>query len=606
MKSPRLFYVVGILLLLTSATAFSATHTVGSIGADFTSVQAAINGSAASDNISLLANNTFTESVNIDRILTIIGVDTSAKIHGSITINANSVTLQTFVVYGSSGDGISASGRSSLTFNSVVSRNNTGSGLQLTNCSTITLTDCIFSKNLDQGFNAVGGAGTYTLTRVHADTNGTGINGSGINLDGMSTVTLTDLSANGNHHHGLSVGDGATGVTISGGTFTGNGTAGDATTGGGINFIASGHTTTSGITLSGIVNSSNNTTAGIYIFSDNATVNAINTVAIGATGSITLSNNGSSNETYSGGAGVLVYGIVSGVTIANTTFTKGAAPGGGLLNLGDGTQAGSPSGTQVAGSTFNDYTSAYPAVTLTDGRGHSSPSATNDVAATNCTFRFPVAVKVFLQGPFAGPAMNTLLGANIPLPQPYSGAPFSYSGTEHPLSIPTGTVDWVLLQLRATYNGAAVAQRAAFLKSDGTILDTNGVANVSLTETLSSGYTISNYIIIKHRNHLAIMSASAQTLPNDASAYDFTTAQAKAYGTNPMAALTGSVFGMFAGDADQDGQITSSDFDVWLPNARSALNGYATTDIDLDSQVTSSDFDIWLPNARSAVSTQVP
>ena len=202
-----------------------------------------------------------------------------------------------------------------------------------------------------QGFNATGGS-SYSLSGVIANNNGnTTPQGSGINITNITgPSTVTNCTANNNHYHGLSAGDGTSGLTISGGTFHWKRyRAGNATTGGGINIIAENTTTTSNITVQGSVTSSNNTTAGIYIFSDNATVNAINTVTIGASGSITLSGNGSTNGNYSGGAGVLIYGIVSAVHVANTTFTKGTAPGAGLMNLGNTTQAGSPTGTQVTG-----------------------------------------------------------------------------------------------------------------------------------------------------------------------------------------------------------------------------------------------------------------
>lgn len=588
MKSPRFLNVLGILLLLANATAFAFTIRTAGSGGGFATVQLAINASAASgDEVRLLAGNTFNENVNIDRSITITGIDTSAKIHGSITINFTTVTLQTFVVFGSSGDGIFASGKSTLTFNNVVSRDNTGSGAQLTTCTTVTINGGSFSGNLAEGINARGGS-TYTMTGVSADWNGNGADGSGINVKNISTVTLTDLSANHNHHHGLSVGDGATGVTISGGNFTSNGTAGDATTGGGINFIASGTTTTSAITLSGVVNSSDNTTAGIYIFSDNATVNAINTVTIGATGSITLSNNGSSNITYSGGAGVLVYGIVSGVSIANTTFTKGAAPGSGLLNLGDGTVGGSPAGTSVAGCTFSGYTSARPAVSLTDNATPTPHTSPNNVTATTCTFIFPVASKVFLQGPFAGPNMNTDLLASelIPLGQPY--APLGYSGTESVVAIPANIVDWILIELRATSGGAAVSKRAAFLKNDGTVVELDGTtANVSFTQTLATGYTISDYIVVKHRNHLAVMSANPVTLPNEASAYNFTNLLSKYFGGD-AAALSGGVFGLYAGDTNQDQFIDSNDYNGIVNEF--FTGPYTPSDANLDGFVDSNDY----------------
>ena len=50
--------------------------------------------------------------------------------------------------------------------------------------------------------------------------------------------------------------------------------------------------------------------------------------------------------------------------------------------------------------------------------------------------------------------MNTslLTGGYIPTTQPYSGAPWSYSGTESVGSIPALVVDWILVELRTRYS----------------------------------------------------------------------------------------------------------------------------------------------------------
>ena len=557
-----------------------------------------------------VGSGTYNESDTLNKAITLAGVDTSAKINptsgNGITVSFNGATIQNLVVFGAPGSGISATGLTGLTLTGVVSRNNTGSGAQLSNDASVTVTNGSYSWNAVQGFNATGGS-SYSLSGVIANNNGnTTPQGSGINITNITgPSTVTNCTANNNHYHGLSAGDGTSGLTISGGTYTGNGTAGNATTGGGINIIAENTTTTSNITVQGSVTSSNNTTAGIYIFSDNATVNAINTVTIGASGSITLSGNGSTNGTYSGGAGVLIYGIVSAVHVANTTFTKGTAPGAGLMNLGNTTQAGSPTGTQVTGSTFVGYTSAYPAVTLTDGNGHSSPSGTNNVAATNNTFTFPVAAKVFLQGPYNGTTMNTALltSALIPSSQPYNVAPWSYAGSEHVATIPASTVDWIFLELRSAYSGVTASKRAAFLKNDGTVIDTNGVANVTFTQMLVSGYTILDSIVVMHRNHIAVVSANSDTLPNDTKAYDFTSSQSKAHGTGQiMASLTGGLFGLWCGDTDASGVVDGGDRNnTW--NNRNAST-YIGSDTDLSGVTDGGDRNnTW--NNRN-VATQVP
>ena len=64
-----------------------------------------------------------------------------------------------------------------------------------------------------------------------------------------------------------------------------------------------------------------------------------------------------------------------------------------------------------------------------------------------------------------------------------------------------------------------------FLKSDGTIVDTDGTSPVQFTGLSAGNY----YIVIRHRNHLAIMSASAIPLSSSSALYDFTTAQSQAY-----------------------------------------------------------------------------
>ena len=576
-------------LVTTDASNLYVTTNSGSIQRG---VDAAIAGQTVN-----VGDGTYHESVNLNKAITLAGVDTAAFIvppsGNGITVNANGATVKTISVRNAPGDGINASGKTGVTLWGVWSTSNSGSGAQLSGCGTVTITGGSYSNNTHEGINAVGGS-SYTITGANATSNGSGSNGSGIDLDNISgPSTVTNVTASSNHHHGATIGNGTSNLAVVGGTFTLNGNAGDATTGGGVNVLAdsSTNTTTSSITIDGTINASNNTTAGIYIFCSKVGTNYINGVTIGDTGWVTLTNNGSANGTYSGGAGVLVYGHVNNAHISHCGFTKGTALGSGLMNLGDSTLGGaSPTGTTVSNSTFTGYTSSRPAVTLTDNLGHRSE---NDVVASNNTFTFPVAAKVFLQGPYVGPNMSTALnGAGyLPLSQPYSGAPFNYAGTEHVASIPSpNIVDWVLVELRAVSAGPSVARRAAFLNNNGTLLETDGSSNVSFTETLASGYTISNFIVVKHRNHLAVMSATALTVPNEVSAYNFTTAQGQAFGSNPMKALTVSVFGMYVGDFDHNNAVNATDLSTTLGyRSQSGLAGYKQGDFTMNGAVNASD-----------------
>jgi hypothetical protein len=218
------------------------------------------------------------------------------------------------------------------------------------------------------------------------------------------------------------------------------------------------------------------------------------------------------------------------------------------------------------------------------------------------TTQSSISVKVFLQGPYSSGSMSTALNPTyLPLSQPYNNSPWSYSGTESVSSIPSGVVDWVLIQLRSTYNGTTVATRAAFLKSNGDIVDLDGTSPVDFIGISPGDY----YIVVKHRNHLAVMSASAVTLPN-ISVYDFTDSQSKAYVYNSdgMVSLGGTPekFGMFAGDANKTGAITVGDLTSAIPQL--GTNGYNDNDMNMSGAVTVGDLTIAIPNLGK--STQVP
>jgi hypothetical protein len=217
-----------------------------------------------------------------------------------------------------------------------------------------------------------------------------------------------------------------------------------------------------------------------------------------------------------------------------------------------------------------------------------------------------VKAKVLLEGPYIGAgAMTTDLNSLgiIPLNQPYNTGPWNYSGTESVSSIPSNIVDWVLIELRNTYNGSSVGRRAAFLKNDGSIVDLDGSSPVKFS-TISDG---DYYIVVRHRNHLAVMSATAQSFSTGAiTDYDFTTAQSKAYGTNAMKDLLGNatVFGMFGGNGNGDGFITASDKNIsWFQQNGSI--GYFSGDFNLNTFVTAGDKNlIWFPN--NGLISQVP
>lgn len=212
-------------------------------------------------------------------------------------------------------------------------------------------------------------------------------------------------------------------------------------------------------------------------------------------------------------------------------------------------------------------------------------------------------LKVFLEGAYQNGTMTTNLNSGnlIPKKQPYNIPPWNYAGTESVSTVPPSVVDWVLVELRTGINkSSTIARRAGFLKSDGSIVDLDGNSPLKFDFIPKGRY----YIVIRHRNHLAVMSAKPVMISDSTSLYDFTTSQSKAYGINPMVNLGNNVYGMYAGDGDDNGGVSSTDRNnVW--RVENGKKGYLQGDYNLDGAVNDIDLNFyWSP--RNGNITQVP
>jgi Right handed beta helix region len=593
---PYLFLMlVGLVTQSSSVMALiKNVHNVNT-NTDFATIQLAVASASASDVLNISAG-TFTENVVVDKAVTLNGVGSTTIITPAtgtgISVTAAGVTIQNLVVRGAV-TGISAVGLlDGLTITSVTVDANTGEGMNIVGLSNVTLTTCTATGN---------GAG------------GDGSIGSGVDIVGVATATVNGLTATGNKRHGLAIGaknftlpapsNNLSSVSVSGGTFNGNGNAGKLSTGSGIAVFAEDSKSVMGVTINGVT-ASNNTTAGIFV---DASAGTISTTNIGQGSDVTCSNNGSTGADGTGGAGVVVFGPASTTNIKGT-FAKGSAPGAGVVVVGvDGIGFHSPTATTIANSSFSAYTESYPAITRTTGTGTISPGgpfiSTQVITATTNTFTFPVTAKVYLQAAYTGSGMSTLLnsGGYLPTAQPYNDAANSYAGGEVAVSIPATVTDWVLVELRTTSGGTAVSRKAAFLKNDGTLMSVNGSAGVSMTVTEATGYNLNKFVVIKHRTHLAVMSAAAVSLPNASTVYDFTTGLTQYFGGDAKS-VSGGKFAMYGGDTNQDGLIDGSDF--LAPDNKSGLDGYLTADANMDGIIDGSDF--LLPDNNSGNITRLP
>ena len=113
-------------------------------------------------------------------------------------------------------------------------------------------------------------------------------------------------------------------------------------------------------------------------------------------------------------------------------------------------------------------------------------------------------IKTFLQGPYLGNQIMSISLA-LPLQQPFNIAPWNYDGYESFATIPDDVVDWVLLELRDKTNSSLVkTTRAAFILKNGNIVDLDGINPVEFIANEDE-----YYIVVKHRNHLSVMSANS-------------------------------------------------------------------------------------------------
>jgi regulation of enolase protein 1 (concanavalin A-like superfamily) len=218
-------------------------------------------------------------------------------------------------------------------------------------------------------------------------------------------------------------------------------------------------------------------------------------------------------------------------------------------------------------------------------------------------------INVFLEGPYQTGTMTSLLPelGYLPLIQPFTSAPWNYAGfekvdanfyTTHP-----EIVDWVFVELRTgTAENTTVAARAAFINESGSLVDIDGVSTVSFFVNSAVQY----YIVIRHRNHLDVMSSNPADVNYASALYDFTVNAASAYGTNSLKEVDTGVFAMYVGDGNSDGFITGSDFNIFNPLFRSAASGYLNVDWNLDGFITGTDFNFFNPNFRTGQISQVP
>ncbi len=231
---------------------------------------------------------------------------------------------------------------------------------------------------------------------------------------------------------------------------------------------------------------------------------------------------------------------------------------------------------------------------------YSTTAQSGQIVVFNPANAAKLRLKARLEGfSITGGMRNTLaMSGYIPLITPYT----SYTTVlREATSISTNVADWILLELRLTPGGSPVYRQSYFLRTDGNLAELDGTTT-SLTLGVPAG---SYWIVLRHRNHAAIMSAAAQNLTTTLTFFDFTGAASLYYGSGGT--LSSGLWVMPAGDLDQDGHLTSKDYVRWYKKKLAApAAGYYVEDLNGDGLVTDADFTLWQTNARLGLDSRLP
>lgn len=206
-----------------------------------------------------------------------------------------------------------------------------------------------------------------------------------------------------------------------------------------------------------------------------------------------------------------------------------------------------------------------------------------------------VDIKAFLQGPWRGGAMSAdlrelnMIPTTPPNIYPYSLDPLrAFISVD---SVPSNAIDWVVVEFRTLQTGGKQVFKTGFLMSDGSLVQH---IDTSMPMRVDTG---TYYIVVHHRNHLAVMTRDAIALyPGVATTVDFTRGS-NLFGGDGAAKVVDvtfsglPIYALYAGDTNGDGKIDENDVDrspasSWqarnrelYPNDGNANGGNADTDM---------------------------
>jgi len=136
-------------------------------------------------------------------------------------------------------------------------------------------------------------------------------------------------------------------------------------------------------------------------------------------------------------------------------------------------------------------------------------------------------------------------------------------------------------------------------------LSTSGSLSIGTIPAAVSG---NYYIVLKHRNSVELWSATAVSFLGSTIDYNFSTSASQAYGgaMKDLDLGSGVLFGLFAGDVNQDGIVDSGDMVVVDNDAANFVTGYVANDVNGDGTINAADLLLLNVNATGFVGKKMP
>ncbi len=264
-----------------------------------------------------------------------------------------------------------------------------------------------------------------------------------------------------------------------------------------------------------------------------------------------------------------------------------------------------PGGTYAYFCTMNaNWNSAYPYCVGPTFYGLKSAAKVASISEAVTTYTYlKVAARVYLGGAYDNGTglMADMLrsSSHVPAAQPYTSLGYTFtgalatSGSIAPgILAYTGSnaiVDWVVLELRNSATPATITASApALLQRDGDVVAMDGLS--VMTFPIPPG---SYHVAVRHRNHLATMTATAISLGVNTTTVDMTSTATGTYGTDAQNTI-GTVRTLWNGDVNFDGAAkytgSGNDRDPILTTVggttpNNSVVGYQAGDINLDGSV---------------------